>query len=174
MLLDLVRTHPEVAPLAANITWVLLKDVSYEHVADDVEHAILDLDLDDLDCGPTPLGYTEPVDAAWEVLDARIKPFLANLKRYVELGLEVEALEICKGILLGLYRLRDADNHDILAHVPDFPVEAAGDAVVTWRRTQRTMDGRRRRRRRPAFPAAFVRSKIPQWKSLVDRMQRRR
>jgi len=30
------------------------------------------------------------------------------MKRHIELGLEAEALEICKGMVLGLYRLSDA------------------------------------------------------------------
>lgn len=42
------------------------------------------------------------VDAAWEVLDATVQPFVEDLKRHGELGLEAEALEICKGALLGL------------------------------------------------------------------------
>jgi hypothetical protein len=173
VLLDLVSSHADVGALAAKIAWVVLKDVSAGDVADRVQRAILDLDLDDLDGGPTPFGYVEPVDAASEVLEERIKPFIEDLQRYVELGLEQEALEVCKGILVGLYRCRDLEGHEVLEHAPDFAVHAAGDALATWRRTQRVVDGRRFRRQRPDFPIGFVRSRIPEWRGLVDRVRRR-
>lgn len=63
VLLDLVSSYADVGALAAGIAWAVLKDVSAGDVADRVQRAILDLDLDDLDCGPTPFGYVEPVDA---------------------------------------------------------------------------------------------------------------
>jgi len=173
VLRELVSGRPEVAQLAEEIARALLNAVSCEQVAQDIEDSVRSLDIGDLDSGPTPFGYTEPVDVAWEVLDATVQPFVEDLKRHVELGLEAEALEICKGVLLGLYRLRDDESHDVLGHAPDFPDEAAGDALATWRRTQRMNAGKKRRRQRPAFPLDFVSGSIPAWRGLVDRVLRR-
>ena len=173
VLRELVGARPAVAPLAEEIARTLLKHVSCEQVAQDVEDSVRSLDIEDLDSGPTPFGYTEPVEAAWEVLEATVQPFVEDLKRHIELALEAEALEICKGVLLGLYRLRDDESHDVLGHAPDFPDEAAGDALATWRRTQRMNGGKKLRRRRPDFPLDFVSGSIPAWRGLVDRVLRR-
>ena len=34
-----------------------------------------------------------------------MEPFLEDMKRHLRLGLEAEALEICQGMVLGLYQL---------------------------------------------------------------------
>jgi hypothetical protein len=173
VLRELVGARPAVAPLAEEIARTLLKHVSCEQVAQDVEDSVRSLDIEDLDSGPTPFGYTEPVEAAWEVLEATVQPFVEDLKRHIELALEAEALEICKGVLLGLYRLRDDESHDVLGHAPDFPDEAAGNTLATWRRTQRMNGGKKLRRRRPDFPLDFVSGSTPAWRGLVDRVLRR-
>lgn len=173
VLRELVGARPELAPLAEEIARALLKEVSCEHVAQEVEDSVRSLDIEDLDSGPTPFGYTEPAEAAWEALDATVQPFVEDLKRHIDLALEAEALEICKGILLGLYRLRDDESHDVLGQAPDFPDEAAGEALAAWRRTQRMTGGKKSRRQRLDFPWDFVSGSIPAWRGLVDRVLRR-
>jgi len=49
-----------------------------------------------------------------------VEPVLDDLKRHIELGLEAEALEICKGMVLGLYRLNERVRGDVLGWAPDF------------------------------------------------------
>ena len=39
-----------------------------------------------------------------EILEEMLEPFVEDMKRHLELGLEAEALEICKGLVLGCYR----------------------------------------------------------------------
>lgn len=87
---------------------LLLSEVSFEFVADDVEQALRSLDLDDLGsrAGRHRGGYTSPTEATWELLQEAVDPYLSDMKRQMELGLEMEALEICKGVVLGLYRIR--------------------------------------------------------------------
>lgn len=40
-----------------------------------------------------------------EILEETLEPFVEDMKRLLDLGLEAEALEICKGVVLGCYRL---------------------------------------------------------------------
>jgi hypothetical protein len=174
VLRTLVRAHPEMAPVAEEIAISLLKDVSCDHVAKDVEEAIGHLGMEDMDSGPSPLGYSELVDEAWDVLDKTLEPFLEDLKRHIALDLEIEALELCKGILLGLYRLREDQRHEVLAQAPDFLMEAAGETAAAWRHTQRLEGRKRRRRRRPEFPTGFLRKQVPEWRALIERAARGR
>jgi len=61
-----------------------------------------------------------------------VEPFREDMKRHLELGLEAEALKICKGLVLSCYRLSERAGGDVLGWAPDFPGEAAGKALEGW------------------------------------------
>lgn len=149
----------------------LLSQVSFESVADDGEHALRSLDLDDLGgrAGEHHGGYTSPTGAAWELLQEEVDPFLADMKRQGELGLEREALEICKGVVLGLYRIRDARGDEFLGWAEDFPAEAAADAVRVLAGGNQK-GGRGTKRARPRFDEEFADKHVPEWSDLIARV----
>lgn len=106
-------------------------------------------------------GYTSPDEAAGEILHEAIEPFIEDMKRRLDLGLDDQALELCEGIVLGLYRVRD--EHDgLLGYVPDFPDEEAGDVVHTWSRGME-----KRKRSRAGLPVDFIETFVPEWTWLV-------
>lgn len=166
----LLAAHADLRAEAEQIARGLLGEVTLESVADDVEHALRSLDLDALGsrAGRHRGGYTSPTEAAWELLQEAVDPFLSDLKRQMKLGLEMEALEICKGILLGLYRIRDTRSDEFLGWAEDFPAEAAADAVrVLAGGKQRVASGPRRAR--PHFGEEFVDKHLPEWSDLIAR-----
>ena len=61
-----------------------------------------------------------------------VDPFVEDMKRHLGLGLDEEAFEICKGIVLGLYQCRSASGDELLNWAEDFPAEAAGNALDDW------------------------------------------
>lgn len=90
------------------------------------------------------------------------------MKRHLELGLEAEALEICKGLLLGCYRLSQRAGGDVLGWAPDFPAEAAGDALEAW--YFGTGGPRRRKARRkqcPPLRPEFL-DLVPKWILMIE------
>ncbi len=105
----LVSAHPELLAEVEAIARSVLGDVSFESIADDVEDAVRQLTLDDLNGreGKHSWGYVEPTEAAWELLEEAVEPYVEDMKRKWTAGLESEALAICQGIVLGLYRLRE-------------------------------------------------------------------
>lgn len=113
-----------------------MTDVDTQAVADDVEQAVLGLDIDQLHAraGRTRWGYVEPTDAAWELLGEAIDPFLAEMTRHIELAFEAAAIAQCAGIVLGLHRCRGKNSDEILGWAEDFPAETAGHAVATLAR----------------------------------------
>ena len=170
----LLAAHADLRAEAEEIARGLLGEVTFESVADDVEHALRSLDLDDLGsrAGRHRGGYTSPTEAAWELLQEAVDPFLSDLKRQMELGLEVETVERCKGILLGLYRLRDTRGDEFLGWAEDFPAEAAVEAVrVLAGGNQKAAAGTRRAR--PHFDEAFVDKHVPEWSDLIARVLER-
>lgn len=72
----LLAAHPDLGAEAEQIAESLLCQISFETVADDVEDAVSLVDIDDLNsrAGRHSWGYTEPSEAAWELL--------ARLPRY--------------------------------------------------------------------------------------------
>jgi hypothetical protein len=140
----------------------LLKQMDYEDVAAEIEDEIRALDYEVLNAraGSHEWGYVEPSEAAWEILEETVEPFREDMKRHLELGLEAEALEICKGLVLGCYRLSEREGGDVLGWAPDFPAEAAGS-------------GEARRKKRPPLPLDFL-NLVPQWIPLIERVRKER
>src|SRR5260370_28050715 len=134
----------------------MLDEISPDSIADEVEDALLQFDYDDLNgrAGSHSWGYVEPSEAAGELLEEAVEPFVNDMKRYLEMGLEDQAWQFCQGILAGLYRVRDGGKNDILNWVPDFPGEAATNAFKTWSETggAEKEGGAGQKRRSPALP----------------------
>jgi len=156
VLKDLVSSRPDLISDARRAANALLATVSFADVAADVFGALQALDLDDLDAGPRPGGYVEPSEAAWNVIEKVVTPYLHDLERRVKLRHEDEAVEICKGIVLGLYRAEQR-GFELLEYAEDSPSELAGHAVEILRR----------RHRHRTFPRDFVEKYTPAWAWLV-------
>ena len=175
VLRHLLEVHPELAGEAEEIARALLQRVEYEDVAAEIEDEIRALDYADLNAraGRHEWGYLEPTEAAWEILEEALEPFREDMKRHLELGLETEALEICKGLVLGCYRLSERAGGDVLGWAPDFPGEAAGHALEVWYTGSDDPKNRKGRKKLPPLPADFLQL-VPKWISLIERVGKER
>jgi len=167
----LLQAHPDLSKEAEQMARSLLHQVRYQDVAAQIEDEVRALDYDDLNAraGRHEWGYIEPSEAAWEILEETVKPFVDDMKRHLELGLEAEALEICKGLVLGCYRLSERGGGDVLGWAPDFPDEAAGSALEVWCTGSHDSKGRERSRTKLApLPPDFL-SMVPKWIPRIER-----
>lgn len=161
---------PAVRRRAQEIAEELLTEVSVEEIRDQVSEVIEAADLDEVyaHSGRTAYGYVDPYEHAREYLDRLMEPFLDDLRRRLEQGRVAEAKSICMGIVLGLYEHRQAGltTDEVLGLDPDFPWEAAGDALDALRGKRR---GRRAKKaaspKASALPEAFWRQ-VPDWSDL--------
>jgi len=172
VLRHLLEVHPDLASEAEEIARSLLHEVNYEDVAAEIEDEIRALDHEVLNAraGRHEWGYVEPTEAAWEILEETVEPFREDMKRHLQLGLESEALEICKGLVLGCYRLGERAVGDVLGWAPDFPAEAAGNALEVWYTGGDDPKNRKRgERKRPSLPPDFL-SLIPKWVPMIERV----
>ncbi|MBI4230358.1 MAG: hypothetical protein HY608_05945 [Planctomycetes bacterium] len=174
----LLAVHPDLGAEAEAIARSRLGEVTCETIADEVQEAVCILDLDDLNgrAGRHEWGYVEPTEAAWEILEESVEPFVADIRRRMALGLEADALEICKGVVLGLHRVARDKGGDLLEWAPDFPAEAAGEAIETWLTGggRKKAAGARPRRRRAAFPREFADRFVPEWRNMIVRILSRK
>lgn len=128
--------------------------------AEDVECALRYLGIDELSgrAGYRPgQGYVHACEAADEILDESLEPFLTDLDRRAQLGLTTAATRLAVGILAGLYRCRDGGGESLLEYSPDFPAERAAEVVD------------RCRRHGIALPVAELLDLTPDWASMLSR-----
>jgi hypothetical protein len=156
VLRELLSSHPDVLADARRAANALLASVTFADVAKSVFDALLALDLDDLDAGPRASGYVEPSEAAWKAIEEAVAPYFHDLERRMKLRHANEATELCKGIVLGLYRAEHR-GFELLEYAEDCPSELAGHAVDIWQR----------RRRNYVLPRTFIEKFTPDWDWLV-------
>ena len=127
----LLAPHPDLGVEAEIIARSVLGEVTFESIASQVQDTLGARSIEDLNsrAGPDAHGYVEPEEAAWEILNETLEPFLADIERRVCLGLEDDALALCQGVLLGLYRLEREGEGELAKWAPDFIGEAAGQAA---------------------------------------------
>ena len=105
-LLDkLLTIQPELRDQVEELARLRLTVEDRDTVASDVESALNSQDIDELNNHALSpgRGYIDPGEAADEILDGELQPFLDDLARRANLGFAAAATEIATGILSGLY-----------------------------------------------------------------------
>ena len=117
-------------------------------------------------------GYVEPTEAAWEILEEAVEPFVADIERRIALGLEDAALQLCQGMVLGLYCVERGKGGELAQWAPDFAAEAAGGAIIAWLTGSRTgtATGVAARRNLARFSLGFVDRFVPEWQDMIRRI----
>ncbi len=167
LLRTLLAHHPELTAEATAIAEAMIVHVVANDIADSVEEAILRLDIDALGTRAGAHGdkYTESSQAAWELLEEALAPFVDNLRRQIAFGAEAAAIETCRGIVVGLYRVRGKNSDAVLGWAEDFPLEAASQTLSILRAAGRAS-------RRWSLPKE-VEQEVPAWASSLARWQRK-
>jgi hypothetical protein len=129
---ELLTPRPDLREPAEAYAARLMKHAWRPTVADDVESALKWLDIDELNtrAGYRPgFGYVDPAEAADEILDEALRPFLDDLQRRAGLSMGSAATEVAAGILLGLYNCREGSSETLLEYAPDHAAERASMVV---------------------------------------------
>ncbi|WP_170183660.1 hypothetical protein [Pseudonocardia hydrocarbonoxydans] len=132
-LLDaLLTARPDLRGQAEELATRRLSTVDPIGVADGVESTLRFVAIDGLNdrAGYQPgIGYVHPVEAAAEILDELLQPFLDDLQRHARLGMTAAATEMAVGIMHGLHRCRDGGSESLLEYSPDFADERAAEVI---------------------------------------------
>ncbi|MGH3625459.1 MAG: hypothetical protein ACRDQ5_27390 [Sciscionella sp.] len=155
---ELLAARPDLHELAETCAARLMSNEDRAAVAGDVEDALRSQDIEELNghAGYRPgRGYVHPVEAADEILDEALDPFLHDLERRAALGMTTAAVELAVGVLLGLYECRDGDSETLLEYCPDYAAERA--ARVVERCAKLGIE----------LPSAELLDLVPQWSTML-------
>ncbi len=156
---EVLASRPDLRETAEAYAVQVMADADRSVVADDVEGALQGLDIEELNtrAGHRPgRGYVHPAEAADEILDEALQPFLDDLQRRADLGIESAAVELAAGILLGLYNCRHGNSETLLEYSPDYAAERASGVVSDCARLSIEL------------PAAELLDSMPEWSALLD------
>jgi hypothetical protein len=158
-LLDqLLTTQPELREQVEELARLRLTVEDRDTIASDVESALNCHDIFELNshAGYHPgRGYIHPGEAAGEILDGDLQPFLDDLARRAKLGFTTAATEIAAGVLYGLYACREANSETLLEYTPDYAIERAGHLIDHCAKLGVTL------------PADELRDRMPEWARLL-------
>jgi hypothetical protein len=131
----LARDDPQIAARAAEIALQRVSGVDYENVAYDLDTALNMLAVEEVwdRAGPNRSGYVDTTEAADQMFEDVMTPYLDELKRLVALNMTLQANEMCKGLLLGLYLFDHESNSEFKDWAPDSASIFAQWVIDAWK-----------------------------------------
>ncbi|MCP3936395.1 MAG: hypothetical protein GY708_13595 [Actinomycetia bacterium] len=129
----ILGAHPELIEEAEGLVSGLLSSASAEGTADDVTRQLGSLGFEELAgrAGRIPdRGYVHETDAAWELLEEALDPFLTDIRRRAVLGFAAAAAAIASGTIVGLNRLRGAPDGQLVAFAGDDAIDTLTETVL--------------------------------------------
>jgi len=130
---QLLAAHPELVEEAEGLVSALLLSATADATADEVADQLGSLGFEDLAsrAGRIPgRGYIHETDAAWELLEEALEPFLADMRRHANLGFVESAASIASGAITGLGRLRRAPDGQLIAFAGDDTIDTLTETVL--------------------------------------------
>jgi hypothetical protein len=136
----------------------VLTEIDVDTIADEVFAALDTIDVQDCwdRSGRSRDGYTSPDEAATEMIEEALQPYVDQLERYRALAMPGQELAFCMGILLGIYRYPRESRSEFREWSLDIPAECAGLLMAQWRERQKSEAG-------ISAMKAFIRARCPEW-----------
>ena len=131
----LAGSDEELAARIVEIATTYLSGVDPEEVATLLYDDLNFLEVEEVwdRAGETRYGYVEPGEAADQMIEEVLKPFLDELAKYQKLGMNTEANRMCMGLLMGLYRFERDSVSEFKDWAPDAPIIFAETVVGAWK-----------------------------------------
>lgn len=168
---QLLQRHPKLRSEILELATDAANNPDEYSIAAEIEEVINELDEGDVlkRAGRRLGGYTSQPEAVGQALNEAMEPFFNRLKQQLEIGNDVAALAVCKGIVLAMYRFSKCDIHPLLELYQEYPAETADWAVRLWR-TAGDADKASvcRFDLQRELPVEFSQRCAPEWEWLID------
>jgi hypothetical protein len=159
LLPQLLKGHPELRTEIEALALKLITTVDPEEVADDLEFEFSGIhqeEIWDRSGSDSYGGYTAPDEAAGQLCEEALAPFLKDLSRLLSMGQADPALAQVKGMILGLHNLKGQLPPD----AEDYPSDSGlYEVLETW------VEGRPVVADKPLL--AWVAEVLPDWRQDV-------
>ena len=131
----LCRKNAEILKRTEELFLNRIREVDVEEIAEEVFSDIDFIDVEDLwdKSGSSRYGYTDPADAAWEMVEEVIEPHLKKMKRLRSLGMFHEEMRYCMGVISGLYQFESESSTEFKDWAVDIPGELADTILSEWK-----------------------------------------
>jgi hypothetical protein len=138
----LSREDKSIAARAAEIAAERLSVSDSEAVSVDLEEVAFDLyyelellEVEDVweQAGRTRHGYVYPSEAADQMIDEIVAPYLDRLKGLNARGMNAQANRLCMSLLLGLYQFKHDSTSEFKDWAPDSLSGFAGVVIKVWK-----------------------------------------
>ncbi len=152
VLTRLLSAHPELIFEAEELARARLAEQGADEFAQSFQRSLMQLKL------PKAQEGEDLEEQLWKQVLKISTPFIHDIQRQIGLGLEENALELCKGVLQGLYHTQAFEQ------VSDFKKEVVALFLSRWARAHSPG----RERLRPPFPMQFVDEEMPEWRGWIE------
>ena len=136
VLRDLLGDNPDLTKKAYEFAMKVTGDIDADDVMDEVFCELDRLDMDDLNgrAGRTRYGYVEPCDAAWELFEEALDPYIDEMRKNQQRALPATAKTYCIGIIKGLQKYEEESCSDIKDWMTDAPGEYIDTVIEEWKK----------------------------------------
>ena len=135
ILRELAAGDEQLAGRIAELGTACLSKVDVEEVAAALYDELDDLEVEEVwdRAGKTRHGYVDTSEAACQMVEEVIDPYLEQLKKYQKLGMSTEANTLCMGLLLGLYQFERKSKSEFKNWAVDAPGAFASTIMDAWK-----------------------------------------
>ena len=171
VLASLLKDHPQLHQKAEKLAQGVLEDIAVEEIAEEVKGALeLIDDIDNLNnrAGSHSWGYVEPSQAAVDICEEAVEPFMNDMKRRIEFGDVQGAATICEGLVLGLYEVKGEEGGVIEWAGEDTMCEDAGHAIRTL--FESLSDPKKKLFLKDGFLSETFLKKVPNWSEWISKL----
>jgi len=136
VLKDLPGSGPALMESAYDAAIRVAGDVNADAIMTRVFSRLDNLGVDGLSgrAGRARYGYAGPSDAAWELFEEALDPFIDEMKRSQKRALPAAAKAHCIGILRRLWRYDEEPASDFAGWVEDAPGEFVDSVIEEWKK----------------------------------------
>jgi hypothetical protein len=136
VLQNLLDSDPAIIEKAYDAAMRVIGNVDVNAIMNNVYSRLNRLDLDDLSgrAGRTRYGYVEPDEAAWEMFEEALDPFIDEMKKNQKRALPAVAKAHCIGIVKGLQMYGEGSSSEFSDWVEDAPGEYIDSVIEEWKK----------------------------------------
>ena len=158
ILKTIAEENPNIATRIEQLVFEYLSNVDIEEVTDQVCSELNFINVEAVwdRSGRTRHGYVEPYEAAWEIFEETLEPFINELKKYQKLSMTKEAKYYCMGILKGIYKFDKESRSQYKEWSADASREYFGVVLNKWKDNCSITEDRREME-------DFIKENFPGW-----------